>query len=843
MNSQPRAYEALVIDRPRLTLVFIAIVTLVLAAFIPRFQMDVSADSLVLENDASLDFYREVRAQYGTDDFLIVTWTPEAGLFSDESLEMLAELRDRLAAVGRVARVTTVLDVPLVRGLTLDALENGIPTLADPDTDREAAAEELRESPLYKNALVSTDGQTAAIQVTLERDETFYTLLDRRDSLRDVPRNQRNGPALREADEALNTYREQLMAEEGVLVDTVRSIVAEYADRAEVSVGGLPLIARDITRYIERDVATFGIAVIFILAALLLVIFRQPRWVLVPMLTAAVVGVCTTGFLGLTGWPVTIVSSNFLALLLIFSFSLTIHLAVRHRELQEQDPSLDPRSLVSQTLRDKLAPCFFTVLTTAVAFGSLVVSDIRPVIDFGWIMVFSLWASLIAAYTLFPALLMILPGAKLRRAPDVLGPWLRRLAATAERHGMALVATLSVITVFALVGIQKLTVDNRFIDYFDKSTDIHRGLALIDARLGGTTPLDVLIDAPAPEAVEPGVDADAALDSSGSDDFDDEFADLDDEFGDDFDDPYADADADAGLTATSYWFRTARFAEIAAIHEYLESLPETGNVMSLHSTIRVLAEIDQDIAADNFALAILERKLPDDIRSELIAPYLSEDGQQLRIAVRVLEGSVGLDRQALLQKIQTDIRALRAGTGEELNLSGMIVLYNNLLQSLFSSQIQTIGVIFVAILITFVISFRSLAVAVVAIIPNLLPAAVVLGVLGWAGIPLDIMTITIAAITIGIGVDNAIHYVHRFETEWLRDRSYEHAALRAHDSIGRAMLYTSLCITIGFVVLVLSNFNPTIYFGSLTALAMVTALLVNITLLPLLLRVFRPYGQ
>ncbi|MEO1596550.1 MAG: MMPL family transporter [Pseudomonadota bacterium] len=841
MKSLPRAYEALVIDRPRLTLVLIAIVTLVLAAFIPRFQMDVSADSLVLENDASLDFYREVRAQYGTDDFLIVTWTPEAGLFSDESLSMLAELRDRLAAVNRVARVTTVLDVPLVRGLTLDALEDGIPTLADPDTDREAAAEELRESPLYKNALVSADGQTAAIQVTLVRDETFYTLLDRRDSLRDVPRDQRDGPALRDADAALSTYREQLMAEEGVLVDTVRSIVAEYADRAEVSVGGLPLIARDITRYIERDVATFGIAVIFILAALLLIIFRQPRWVLVPMTTAAVVGVCTTGFLGLTGWPVTIVSSNFLALLLIFSFSLTIHLAVRHRELQEQDPSLDRRSLVTQTLRDKLAPCFFTVLTTAVAFGSLVVSDIRPVIDFGWIMVFSLWASLIAAYTLFPALLMVLPGARLRRAPDVLGPWLRRLAATAEQHGKALVATLAVITVLAVMGIQKLTVDNRFIDYFDKRTDIHRGLALIDARLGGTTPLDVLIDAPAPEAATPVADADAALDGGDSDDFDDEFADLDDEFGDEFDDPFA--DSEAGLTATSYWFRTARFAEIAAIHEYLESLPETGNVMSLHSTIRVLAEIDQDIAADNFALAILERKLPDDIRAELIAPYLSEDGQQLRIAVRVLEGNVGLDRQALLEKIQTDIRAMRAGTGEALNVSGMIVLYNNLLQSLFSSQIQTIGVIFIAILITFVISFRSLAVATVAIIPNLLPAAVVLGVLGWAGIPLDIMTITIAAITIGIGVDNAIHYVHRFEIEWLRDRSYERAALRAHDSIGRAMLYTSLCITIGFVVLVLSNFNPTIYFGALTALAMVTALLVNITLLPLLLRVFRPYGS
>lgn len=835
MSRLLRAYEALVLDRPRLTLAAMTLITAALAVFIPRFQMDVSADSLVLENDAALEFYRTVRAQYGTDDFLIVTWTPQAGLFSDESLVMLAELRDRLAEVDRIASVITILDVPLIRGLTLDALDNGVPTLADPGIDRGAAAAELTESPLYRNALVSADGKTAAIQATLVRDETYYRLLGERDALREQQRGVDGRRALRAADRAFSDYREQLMEEEAAVVEAVRGIVADYRDRAEIAVGGLPLIAADITRYIERDVATFGIAVICILAALLLLIFRQPRWVAAPMITAAAVGIATTGFLGLTGWPVTIVSSNFLALLLIFSFSLTIHLVVRHRELHERDPSLDQRTLISMTLRHKAAPCFFTILTTAVAFGSLVVSDIRPVIDFGWIMVFSLWVSMLLSFTLYPATLALLHPGRVRRAPDVMGPILRGFAVVAERHGTAIVVVTVLATLFAVSGIQRLTVDNRFIDYFDESTEIHRGLALIDERLGGTTPLDVLVDAPPPEPVEDYYDD--ALD----DEADDEFGEFDDL--DDFDDPFAGADSEAGLTATSYWFRSSRFAEIAAIHDYLESLPETGSVMSLHTTVQVLAEIDPDIVTDNFALAVLERKLPDDIRANLISPYLSEDGQQLRVAVRVLEGSIGLDREALLEKITTDIDDLRAGTGETLNVSGMIVLYNNLLQSLFSSQIQTIGVIFLAILVTFMITFRSLKVAFVAIVPNLLPATFVLGVLGWAGIPLDIMTITIAAITIGIGVDDTIHYIHRYEDEWRTDRDYTAAIHRAHDSIGRAMLYTSVIITIGFAILVLSNFNPTIYFGALTAVAMVAALVVNVTLLPLLLRTVRPYGR
>ena len=838
-----KAYEAIVLDRPWLTLGAIAVATAALGAFIPRFQMDVSADSLVLENDETLEFYRDVRAEYGTDDFLIVTWTPDAGLFSDESLEALAEIRDRLEGIERIAGALTILDVPLVRGLTLDELADGAPTLSDPGVDRDAAARELRESPLYRNRLVSADGNTAAIQATLVRDEKFYRLLDARNRLREAPAGPDRRAALAAAERVFDDYRQQLMQEEAAVVAEVRRIVADYRDRAEIAIGGLPLIAADITRFIRHDIVTFGIAVVAILAGMLLLIFRQLRWVVVPMLTALVGGIMTTGFLGLVGWPVTIVSSNFLALLLIFSFSLTIHLIVRQRELHAQHPGASQRELLSQTLANKLAPCFFTVLTTAVAFGSLVVSDIRPVIDFGWIMVFSLWLSLLLAFTLYPATLALLDAGSVRRAPDVMGPVLRRFALAAEHHAGVLVAIAALVAVFAVTGLQRLTVDNRFIDYFDDETEIHRGLKIIDERLGGTTPLDVLVNAPRAETAA----SDATVASTAGDEPDDSDASTgDDAFDDldtldDLDDPFG--DAEAGLTATSYWFNTARFDEIAAIHEYLDALTETGNVMSLHTTVQVLSEVDPGIVEDNFELSVLERKLPDDIRSELIAPYLSDDGQQLRIAVRVRETSTGLDRDALLRQIERDIGTLLTDGGESLRLSGMIVLYNNLLQSLFSSQIQTIGVIFLAILVTFLVTFRSLKVAVVAIVPNLLPAAAVLGILGWLGIPLDVMTITIAAITIGIGVDDTIHYIHRFKEEWDEDRDYAAAVHRAHDSIGRAMLYTSVIITIGFIVLVLSRFNPTIYFGALTAVAMQAALLVNVTLLPLLLRIVRPYGD
>jgi predicted RND superfamily exporter protein len=815
-------YEKLVLDRPVLTLSLLAVLLLLFGAFIPRFELDVSADSLVLENDADLEYYRNIRARYGSDDYLILTYTPKEKLFSEESLQRIGELRDRLRGIDHVESVSTILDVPLLESppISLDEFSEDAPTLEQPTTDRTLARRELTESPLYRNRLISPDGETCAIQVVLQRDETYQSLLKERDGLRVKKLTGEltvaEGERLPLVEGQFDHYSKQKMEEEAEVIGAVRAIMDDYREHARLHLGGVPMIVSDMMSFIRHDLVTFGFAVLAILALMLLFVFRKLQWVLLPLLTAAATAIITTGFLGMVGWPVTVVSSNFLALVLIFSLSLTIHLIVRYRELHRLQPDADQRALVSETLRSKAAPCLFNALTTMVAFCSLVVSDIRPVIDFGWIMVFALAVSMLLAFTLYPATLMLIRPGEPHHGRDIMGMITEACAGIVEKHGGKLLLVSAVLVLFGTIGMSRLTVENRFIDYFHSSTEIFQGMKLIDERLGGTTPMDVIIEAPIREES------------------------IEDE---EWDDPFADEDDEPGFASTSYWFNTDMLEQVASIHRYLDGLPETGKVLSLHTTMLLLQKLEDKDVIDNFFLSILYKKLPPEIKAQLISPYLSEDGQQLRIAVRIYESNVGLNRKALLEKIGNHLNAEREVLGEQVRLSGMVVLYNNLLQSLFRSQIQTLGMVFFAILITFALVFRSLKVAAIAIIPNIIPVVLVLGLLGGLGIPLDIMTITIAAITVGIAVDDTIHYVHRYHEEWLKDGDYRAAVHRAHNSIGRAMYYTSITITIGFMAMVLSDFVPTIYFGLFTAFAMISALLTNITVLPVLLRTLKPYGK
>jgi hypothetical protein len=780
----------------------------------------------VLENDADLEYYRNIRARYGSDDYLILTYTPKEKLFSEESLQRIRELRDRLRGIDRVESVLTILDVPLLESppISLDEFSEGAPMLEQPSTDRTLARRELTESPLYRNRLISPDGDTCAIQIMLQRDETYQSLLKERNGLRVKKLTGEltvaEGERLSLVEGRFDRYSKQKMEEEAKVIRAVRAAMDDYRDHAELHLGGVPMVVSDMMSFIRHDLVTFGFAVLAILALMLLFVFRKLQWVLLPLLTAAATAIITTGFLGMVGWPVTVVSSNFLALVLIFSLSLTIHLIVRYRELHRLQPDSDQRALVSETLRSKAAPCLFNALTTMVAFCSLVVSDIRPVIDFGWIMVVALAVSMLLAFTLYPATLMLIRPGEPHHGRDIMGMITEACAALVEKHGGKLLLVSAVLALFGTIGMSRLTVENRFIDYFHSSTEIFQGMKLIDEKLGGTTPMDVIIEAPIrDESIE------------------DEWDEWDE------DDPFADEDDVPGFASTSYWFNTSMLEEVASIHRYLDALPETGKVLSLHTTMTLLEKLEGEDAVDNFFLSILYKKLTPEIKSQLISPYLSEDGQQLRVAARIYESNVGLNRNELLEKVSNHLNAEREAHGEQVRLSGMVVLYNNLLQSLFRSQIQTLGMVFFAILITFALIFRSLKVAAIAIIPNIIPVVLVLGLLGGLGIPLDIMTITIAAITVGIAVDDTIHYVHRYHEEWLKDGDYRASVHRAHNSIGRAMYYTSITITIGFMAMVLSNFVPTIYFGLFTAFAMISALLTNITVLPVLLKTLKPYGR
>ena len=822
-------YDNTVLGRPLLTLFFVATLVSGFVFFLQQFRLDASADTLVLENDQSLAYYRAIKAVYGSDDSLFITYTPKGALFSDAVIDDLGQLRDQLAAIERVESVTSLLDVPLIESppVTISEIVEEIVTLEHPRAVRSLAQQEFLNSPLYRNLLISLDGKTTALEVQFKRDDTWHRLLEARNDLR-VLRLERKltteeNSALARAEAQFDDYSASLQKQLDHDIATVRTIMDQHRDSATLYLGGVPMIAADSINFVRHDLMTFGVGVFGFLVLILTIIFGRLRWVLIAMSTCIVAGISMMGLLGLINWPVTVVSSNFISLLLILTLSLLVHLIVRYRELLAIDGDSDQRALLLATVKSKFIPCFYTAITSMVAFGSLLVSGIRPVIDFGWMMVFGIAIAMVLAFTFFPAVLVLFKRERAARENTITVAITRFLARSNERYGNWILLGFSILGLLSVVGISQLTVENRFIDYYKSSTEIYQGMELIDRQLGGTTPMDVIIDAPASFFVE------------GEPEEEDLFSDEDDLFADD-------EESGAGITGTSYWFNSFTLQDIAEIHDYLDSLDETGKVLSLTTTLRILQKLDPHILDDNFALAVLYKQLPQEIKSSLIAPYLSADGNQLRFSIRVFESDPSLKRQELLEKIRHHLTTDLGLAEEQVKITGMVVLYNNMLQSLFRSQILTLGVVFVAIMFMFAVLFRNVYMAAVAIVPNLWAAAIVLGLMGWLNIPLDIMTITIAAICIGIAVDDTIHYVHRFSEEFKRDGDYWAAARRSHDTIGRAMYYTTITIALGFSILAFSNFIPTIYFGLLTGFSMIAALVADMTLLPLLLIRFRPLG-
>ncbi|MCW9050489.1 MAG: MMPL family transporter [Deltaproteobacteria bacterium] len=824
-----KLYENLVLKHPILTILLMLILVLGIGSFAKDFRLDASADSLLLENDQDLKYFRAINAKYGSAEFLVISYSPKRDLYADETLDDLRQLRNSLLQMERVASVLSILDVPLIDSprLTLGDLKDDVRTLETPDVDIDLVRKEFQTSPFYKNLLVSPDAKTTALQVIFKRDNNYHELLNKRNHLREEqlerPLSAEESAQLEEATRAFDSYSRKVSEQEALDIAQVRHIMDQHRDQAEIFLGGVPMIVADMIDFIRHDLSSFGLGVLVFLVSMLILIFRKPRWVVLPLLCCFASVLFMFGFLGLVGWKVTVVSSNFTSLLLIITLSLCVHLIVRYNELHEEIPGADQATMVREMIRSKAIPSIYTALTTIVAFVSLLTSDIRPVIDFGWMMAIGIGFALLISFALFPAGLMLFKNpVKFSPRYDLTGIITRGCAHWVEYRSKLTLSIYIVLFVVSLFGISKLTVENRFIDYFKPTTEIYQGMELIDKQLGGTTPLDVIIDA------DPGfLTAQKQKESS----------DEKDPFADDF---FAEEKAVAGLSGSSYWFNSYQIVTLNKIHNYLDELPETGKVLSMATTMRLMQQLNDDVPLDNISLAVIHKKLPKAIEKALFLPYMSADGNQVRFSLRIIDSDPNLRRDALLKKIRLDLTENFGIKAEQLHLTGMFVLYNNVLQSLFSSQIMTIGVVFLVIMGMFIIQFRSLRLAIISIIPNLISAGMVLGLMGLLNIPLDIMTITIAAITIGIAVDDTIHYVHRFNEELLVDGNYLAAMKRSHDSVGRAMYYTSITIICGFSILALSNFIPTIYFGLFTGLAMLVAMFANLTLLALLLMIWKP---
>jgi predicted RND superfamily exporter protein len=821
----PLFFDRVLLQHPRTAILCMLAVVAFLAFEARRFRLDASAETLVLQNDEDLRYSRLIDARYGQHDFLVLTYTPKDDMFSDETLANLARLRDEVKSVKSVLSVISILDVPLLESppLSIKELTATLPTLESPKVDRNLARIEFRDSPLYRNLLISPDLKTTALLINFADDDVYRDLLEHRSELRQKKTAGLLTPTerteLKRVLEQFRQHRDEMRRLRHQDITAIRSIMDKYRQDAGLFLGGVSMIANDMINFIKNDLKIFGIGVLLFLILTLGIIFRRKRWILLPMLCCVISVICMLGLLGWFGWEVTVISSNFISLQLIITMSITIHLIVRYREFSIQNPQESNRQLILDTVQTKLIPCLYAVLTTVAGFASLLFCDILPVITFGWMMIAGLFVSLIITFLLFPAVLVLIP----KEMPPRSREW--RFSITSitskftEAHGVLIVIISGLIFFFSFIGISRLTVENCFIDYFKENTEIHQGMKVIDQHLGGTTPLDVIIDFGEPNAPPQQTTAEG----------NDVFAEFD--------------EYDEAATEEKYWFTAEKISRIKAIHSYLHSLPETGKVLSLATIVSIAEKLNGGKPLDSFDLALLYSETPEEFKSLLIRPYVSVKYSQARFWLRVRDSEKTLRRNELLKEIKADLTGKLKFDEQHVHLTGLLVLYNNMLQSLFGSQILTLGITVLLLMGMFLVLFRSARIAAIAMLPNVLPIAVVLGVMGWLNIPLDMMTITIAAIGLGISVDDTIHYIHRFKHEFQKDHRYLPTMHRCHGSIGHAMYYTSVTIIIGFSILAMSNFIPTVYFGLLTSLAMFIALLAALTLLPQLLILVKPFGK
>ena len=815
-------YSYFVIKNPLIILFSVLLVIFIASQGISNFKLDASSDALVLEGDESLKTYRENEKEFGDSSFLIVTFKPEFELFSYQSLDQLSQIEESLSKLDGVDSVLSLLDAPIFfqPKVGLTEVADNLKDLTTEGIDLIKAKQEIIHNPIYRDLIISRDGSTTAMQIVLRGNDEYDSLITDRYRILDTlkskePITNETKKLLQDDLDSINKRISELNDNESnfnsSLVSEIRSILDLHRNNATLYLGGPAMITSDMMEYIRSDLIVFGVAVASVFAIMLFLFFGNIWFVILPIFNAFLTTFVTAGFLGYMDWKISVVSSNFIALLLILTISLTVHVLVKINELQKGS-SDNAKSLIA-AIDQMFLPCFFAALTTAVAFLSLLLGDLKPVIEFGKMMAFGISIAFIFTFSFLPSSLSLINNNK---SKDYLSlhKITSRILAISKKYSSFIYLTFTIVFCVLIFGTSKLVVENRFIDYFDEETEIYQGMLEIDQNLGGTATLDIIIKEP------------LFIDS---DDL------IEDEF---FDDSLFD---DESSSASGYWWNVYSLAELEEIHDYLDSLPEIGKVLSVASGIKLARLINNGEELNDLELALLRSVLPEDIRETLLYSYINKDDSVVRISTRVNESAENLNRNELLEKINNDLITKFNLSEDRYELTGLAVLYNNMLQSLFQSQIGSLLVVFSVIAFMLLLIFKSFKVMIIGLIPNIFVASSVVGILGLLKIPLDIMTITVAAISVGMAVDNTIHYIYRYKKEMKITNSIEVAIQNAHTTTGRAIFYTAATIATGFSILSLSNFFPTQLFGIFTALAMLIAFISSLSLLPNLLVKFKVF--
>lgn len=803
-----------IIAKNKLVISLVLVLSVVFGYLSTKLSIDASAETLLLEHDPDLKAYRQIAKRYDSPGLLVVAFTPKDDLFSPKNLELIKNLSDELAKNDMVSSVISILNVPLlnsVKGGVTGILDH-TPTLSDKDINISKAKLEFAKSPIYSGNLISKDLKTTAIALNLKQDDKFNELLNERNLLSQKESNGTITQAEKEKFKALlaefKAYRDELRKSDHKNLEAIKAAIAKFNANDELFLGGANMIADDMIGFIKSDLLVYGLSVLALLSFSLWLFFRQVRWIVLPMFICAVSAIFTTGIFGMFGWEVTVISSNYIALQLIITISTVIHLVVSYREFYAKHPKYSQNQLIYLTLRDKFSPSFWAIFTTVIGFSSLMSADIKPVIMLGIMMSAGISVSLVLAFLLFGSVNANLKKLAPVRTFENSFKFTKYCANLALNSRKIIYVVCVLVVCFGVYGISKIKVENSFIGYFKESTQIRQGMQIIDTKLGGTIPVDVIVKFKESEPKQEKTDE--------KDDFESEF--------------------ENDAKSAKYWFNSYHTRVAEKIHDYLKEQNFVGNVSSLATLIKAIKELNNGVS-DDFLLAAMYEKLPLEYKKILLSPYVSVENDELRFSLRIVDSDPKLRRNLFLKELREGLLELTKNDNVSIEVVGMMVLYNNMLQNLLSSQVDTFGLTVAILFVIFCFVFRSIKLATIAIVSNLIPLCTLFGVMGFFGIPLDVMSITIAAISIGIGVDDIIHYIHRFKEELLTKDVFE-SIKAAHASIGYAMYYTSFTIFLGFSVMITSNFIPTIYFGLLTDLVMVFMLLGALIILPSLIASF-----
>ena len=789
-------YQNIILKNPKSILIILLIALFTFGYYSKDFKLDASSETLLIEGDPDLEYLKEITNRYGSKEFLILTYTPNEGMISDVSINNLLSLKYKIQSLNWVHSVITLLDIPLLNNSDAplqERLEN-FKTLKDEDIDKERGFNEILSSPVFRNFVISEDGKTSGIIVNIKNKKPIENISNK-------------------TKEEIEAHKDLIKKQNHQNILEIRDVIKSYNNIGKINLGGIPMIADDMMTFIKSDIVVFGLGVLLFIIATLWFVFRKLIWIIVPISSCFFSVIIMTGLLGLLGWKVTVISSNFIALMLILTMAMNIHMSTRFLQIKEIYPNKKIIELITLTTNKMFWPILYTALTTIIAFLSLIFSEIKPIIDFGWMMTLGLITSFIITFTLLPSLINFVPKEKIfleKQKDSKITSFFAKISL--NNHKTIFILTIVVI-IFSLIGISRLEVENSFINYFSKKTEIYKGMKLIDEKLGGTTPLEVILKFP--KKVNKKSD-------------DDDFEDWGDEENENDD---------------KYWFTKDKIDRISSVHNYLDDLPQVGKVLSFSSIIDVATMLNNNKPLGTLEMGVLYSKIPESIKTEIIDPYISIKDNEARINLRIIDSQENLRRNDLIKKINYDLKNELGLKESEFKLGGVLILFNNLLQSLFKSQILTLGLVMIGIFGMFVILFKNIKLSLIGVVPNFIAAFFILGIIGLLGIPLDMMTITIAAITIGIAVDNSIHYIYRFKEEFNSSKDYNKTLILCHSTVGKAILNTSITIVFGFSILVLSKFIPTIYFGVFTGLAMLLAMVSVLTLLPSLILLIKPFNN